>query len=156
MQFGKCFQGCIRFRAVNLKVCSLPILLYNVNIHGRLQNFVQGGATSTFCLYFQVADDVMQMDFHKTLSPLHHAWSRVLRFGGRIHFRGQDFLFTCLKEFYWAKHNLGTHKGIWGGTTPEYHPVATGRLSTPQKGPLVRLQSQKCASLAAIAKHIKM
>jgi len=29
--------------------------------------FPGGGATLTFCLYFQVADDAMQTDFHKTL-----------------------------------------------------------------------------------------
>jgi len=61
----------------------------------------------------------------------------------------------CLKKFFWTKHNLGTHKSIWGGTSPECHPVATDRLSTPQKRPLLRLQSQKCDSLAAIAKYIK-
>jgi len=32
-------------------------------------------------LYFQVADDAMQMDFHKTHSPFYQACSQVLRFG---------------------------------------------------------------------------
>ena len=59
----------------------------------------------------------------------------------------------CLKKFYWTKHNLGTHKSIWFGTVPECRPVASDRLSTPQKRPLLRLQSQKCASLAEIAKY---
>jgi len=59
-------------------------------------------------------------------------------------------------KFFWAKHNLETHKSIWGGTASECHLVATGQLSTPQKCPLLRLQSQKCASLAATAKCIKI
>ena len=56
----------------------------------------------------------------------------------------------------WAKHNLGTHKSIWCGTALECHPLATDRPSTQQKRPLLRLQSQKCASLAAIAKYIRI
>jgi len=62
----------------------------------------------------------------------------------------------CLKKFYWTKHNLRMHKSICGGTAPECHPVATDRLSTPQKRSLLRLQSQKCDSLAAVAKYIKI
>jgi len=30
-----------------------------------------GGATSTFCLSFQVADDAMQICFHKTFYPFY-------------------------------------------------------------------------------------
>ena len=51
--------------------------------HGRPHNFFQGWATSTFCLYFQVADDAIQIDFHKTLSSFYQACSQVLRFGGQ-------------------------------------------------------------------------
>jgi len=38
--------------------------------HWRPQNFFQG-ATSKFCLSFQVADDAMQMVVHKTLYPFY-------------------------------------------------------------------------------------
>jgi len=34
-------------------------------------------------VYFQVADDAMQMDFHKTLSPFYQVCSQVLRFGSQ-------------------------------------------------------------------------
>jgi len=34
-------------------------------------------------VYFQIADDAMQMDFHKTISPFYQACSQVLRFGGQ-------------------------------------------------------------------------
>jgi len=34
-------------------------------------------------LYFQVADNAKQMDFHKTLSRFYQACSQVLGFGGQ-------------------------------------------------------------------------
>jgi len=64
-------------RAYLKHACSAHLLIIQGFHHGYPQNFFQrgvGGARSTFCLSFQVADDAMQMDVHKTL---HHGWREV-------------------------------------------------------------------------------
>jgi len=40
-------------------------------MHGRPQKFFQGGQSRQFAYPFQVADDAMQMDVHKTLYPFY-------------------------------------------------------------------------------------
>jgi len=31
-------------------------------------------------------------------------------------------VFLCLKHVFWAQHNFGAAKNIWGGTDPELLP----------------------------------
>jgi len=46
-------------------------LARNQCIHGRPQKFSSGGQRQNFAYHFQVADDAMQMDVHKTLYPIY-------------------------------------------------------------------------------------
>jgi len=109
------------------KLAHICIQVTRLNTHGRLQKCFLGGQGRYFAYTFQVANEAMQIDFHKTFYPFYQACSQVFRFMGEEYFLvGQDLCF-----YFMSETNFTGHKDIWYGTGPEYHPETMGLLSTP-------------------------
>jgi len=92
----------------------------------------------------------------KHFSRFYQAYRQVLRFGGRILSRGQDFLNLVFKKVSLGKTQFGDAQKYLGWHCPRMPPRGYGPAFYTTKSPLLRLQSQKCDSLAAIAKYIKI